>query len=128
MISNLKIVCRDAKILKTCSGYLIEYEETVFQVYINFSIISNLFIIFRDLTGYSEVGVAWVNSMCTYRSISIVDIGRSNHFNPNSLAQVIVHELGHGLGLTHTDGDSNCSCSTVKREYCIMHSTIQNNW
>ncbi|KAF0985969.1 hypothetical protein HZS_2032 [Henneguya salminicola] len=82
----------------------------------------------EDLTGHPAAGVAWINSMCTDRSISIVDIGRSNHFNPNSLAQIIVHELGHGLGLTHADGDLNCSCSTVKTEYCIMYSIIKKNW
>ncbi|KAF0991732.1 hypothetical protein HZS_4135, partial [Henneguya salminicola] len=107
-------------------GHLLK--PNVYQKYFKkYSNNVDVLIVIEHLRKYRAAGVAWVNTICTSKSIAIVDIGHVFHFNPTALAQFIAHEVGHVLGLTHVDGESNCSCSTVKAEYCIMYSNVENN-
>ncbi|KAF0988991.1 hypothetical protein HZS_4022 [Henneguya salminicola] len=101
----------------------------VIEDFAKFYILLNLFIIFRDLMGNSLAGVAWVGGMCTYKSISIVDIGQFFRFNPHALAQTIAHEVGHNLGLSHFTKSNLCRASIGEcdiTEYCDGKSSAVN--
>ncbi|KAF0986626.1 hypothetical protein HZS_4283 [Henneguya salminicola] len=59
----------------------------------------------ENLLNFRSAGVALIGSMCSDRSIAIVDIAQNNSLNPNALAKVIAREVEHALGLDHIEGE-----------------------
>ncbi|KAF0993126.1 hypothetical protein HZS_2479, partial [Henneguya salminicola] len=67
------------------------------------TVLYDVILIFDDFSSRGEHGLAIVDTICTERSIAIVDVGKKTNFTRKYVADTVVHELGHVLGLRHND-------------------------
>ncbi|OCT90248.1 hypothetical protein XELAEV_18018860mg [Xenopus laevis] len=61
-------------------------------------------------------GMAFVGTVCSRSHAGGINV--FSHYNVQSFASIVAHELGHNLGMNHDDG-RNCFCSV---DNCIMNS------
>ncbi|NP_001233130.1 disintegrin and metalloproteinase domain-containing protein 9 precursor [Xenopus tropicalis] len=61
-------------------------------------------------------GMAFVGTVCSRSHAGGINV--FSHYNVQSFASIVAHELGHNLGMNHDDG-RNCLCSV---DTCIMNS------
>ncbi|KAM4749152.1 disintegrin and metalloproteinase domain-containing protein 9 [Rhinophrynus dorsalis] len=72
------------------------------------------FVLKRGFGG--TAGMAFVGTVCSRSHAGGINV--FTHYNVQTFASIVAHELGHNLGMSHDDGRS-CSCSVGA---CIMNS------
>ncbi|KAF0993270.1 hypothetical protein HZS_7314, partial [Henneguya salminicola] len=90
----------------------------------------NVDILFTDMQNLKNKGMAYVNTICSYSSVGLVDISFELSFNSDHVGAGLAHELMHILGGEHVsdqliaksyDEKGNCSCHHLDKKYCVTY-------
>ncbi|KAF0986279.1 hypothetical protein HZS_1470 [Henneguya salminicola] len=70
----------------------------------------HFFHLFSDISLYGYTGYGSVKTICSGRSIVILDFGKMNHYDQQRIAETLAHEIGHNFGfpdITSVDVNTN---------------------
>ncbi|KAK3108085.1 hypothetical protein FSP39_000858 [Pinctada imbricata] len=118
-VDRFKVSTKLRELLKTFLEYRkLELQEKLFRENKNKTFDSAHFITGRELEKQS-IGMAIPDSVCTDRAISINK--NPDILQPQQLATVLSHMIGHNLGIKH-DEEGGCVCQDEMG--CIMSSKV----
>ncbi|KAF0989799.1 hypothetical protein HZS_3210 [Henneguya salminicola] len=68
--------------------------------------LSDTVVVIDDISGTKNLGIATIGTICTSRSVAILDVGliilsqfgEATRYDQTTIGEVLVHEIGHNLG------------------------------
>ncbi|KAF0993422.1 hypothetical protein HZS_5565 [Henneguya salminicola] len=79
-------------------------------------------VIVEDISSYGYSGYATVGTICSHRSVVLLDFGVRHYYDQLSIAETLVHEIGHNFGFPDVN-KYMCKCGFSTDQHCLMQGT-----